>query len=302
MDDEHVSGYPRSVLAGKAVIITGAGRGLGAAYARHAASEGASVVVNDIDGPLAEETAAAIVHAGGRAVAHAASISDWSAAEALIQRCVAEFGRLDGLVNNAGVFVRRDAHECQPDEAQSIVNVNVLGTMFCGIHALGVMVRQGYGTIVNVTSGAQLGIHGMSLYGASKGAVASLTYGWANEAGSYGVRVNAVSPVATTRMSAQFGLPAGTIPPDRPAGSGPPGQRPDDVAPVVTFLLSDLSEHLNGCILRLFNGGLSVLEPPRLGDVIAQRDDWQPQDFVDALAGAGAGTVIQASYPIPLPS
>ena len=270
-------------LTGKAVVITGAGRGLGAAYARHAAAAGASIVVNDIDARATTATVDEIIRAGGRAVAHTASVSDWDAAEGLIKRCVDEFGRVDGLVNNAGMFVKRDAHECGPGDVQSIVEANVLGTIFCGIHALRVMYGQGGGTIVNVTSGALLGIPGMSLYGASKGAVASLTFGWAKEASARGVRVNAVSPVASTRMSAQFGLPSGASPPDYRSGGGPRGQRADDVAPVVTFLLSDLSGDLNGCILRLFDGGLSIVEPPRVSEVIAQRADWRPEDFVDAL-------------------
>jgi NAD(P)-dependent dehydrogenase (short-subunit alcohol dehydrogenase family) len=93
-----------AILAGKAIVVTGSGRGIGATIAKLAASEGASVVVTDIDRDVAEQVAGEIVQSGGKAVAHAADITDWAGAGGLIQRCVDTYGKIDGLVNNAGLF------------------------------------------------------------------------------------------------------------------------------------------------------------------------------------------------------
>jgi NAD(P)-dependent dehydrogenase (short-subunit alcohol dehydrogenase family) len=183
-------------LAGKAVVVTGAGRGLGRAYAHLAAQEGASVVVNDIHADVAEAVTAEIVRDGGQAVTAVADVSDWAAAEALIGRCVTEFGAIHGLVNNAGLFSMADGWELGQAHVDELVRTNIVGVMACGTFALRRMVPQGFGSIVNITSGAHLGMLHMSVYGATKGAVASLTYTWSMEAGSSGVRVNAVSPLA----------------------------------------------------------------------------------------------------------
>ena len=164
------------LLDDRTVVITGAGRGLGEAYARAAAAEGATVVVNDVEGDLADAVARDIVAGGGRAVAHPADVSDWAAAEGLIARCVEEFGRIDALVNNAGEFALALPQEQGAEDARRLLDVNVYGTIACGTAALRRMVEQGSGVVLNVTSGEQMGNTATGVYGATKAAVATLTY------------------------------------------------------------------------------------------------------------------------------
>lgn len=140
-------------LQGKSVVITGSGRGLGAAYARFAASVGAAVVVNDIDPQPAEEVVAEIRAGGGEAVAAVADVSSWDGAAAVVHSCIETFGTIDGLVNNAGRFSMSRLDEMDPDDVAELMATNVLGTAFCGSQAAHHMVRRGAGSIVNVTSG-----------------------------------------------------------------------------------------------------------------------------------------------------
>jgi NAD(P)-dependent dehydrogenase (short-subunit alcohol dehydrogenase family) len=255
-------------LAGNAVVVTGAGRGLGRAYAHLAAEEGASVVVNDIDADVAEAVTAEIVKAGGRAVTAVADVSDWAGAEAIIDRCVAEFGAIDGLVNNAGLFSMADGWELDQAHVEALVRTNVIGVMACGTFALRRMVAQGSGAIVNIVSGAHFGIPHMSVYGATKGAVASLTYTWSMEAASSGVRVNAVSPLARTRMSESTAdfyhrHQLGTI-----DSSGSPD--PQVNAPAVVYLLSGASSALNGQIVRIEGQQLAIVAHPVVREPVLQ--------------------------------
>src|SRR5262245_9402269 len=140
------------MLEGKAVVVTGAGRGIGAAYARAAAQAGASVVVNDIDAEPAEDVAAGIPHAGGRATVRVADVSDWGQAEALIGHCVDEFGAIDGLVNNAGLFDMSLPGEVPEPMLRDILDVNVIGVVACTVAAVTRMRPRGVGSIVNITS------------------------------------------------------------------------------------------------------------------------------------------------------
>jgi NAD(P)-dependent dehydrogenase (short-subunit alcohol dehydrogenase family) len=258
-------------LEGKAVVITGAGRGLGRAYAHLAAQEGASVVVNDIDAEFAEAVTAEIVRDGGQAITAVADVSDWAAAEAIIGRCVSEFGAIHGLVSNAGLFSMADGWELDQAHVEELVRTNIVGVMACGTFALRRMVAQGFGSIVNITSGAHFGMSHMSVYGATKGAVASLTYTWSMEAEASGVRVNAVSPLARTRMSestAEFyhrhnlGIIDSAGSPD-----------PEVNAPAVVFLLSDASAAINGQIVRIEGQHLAVVAHPAVREPVLQ-DKW----------------------------
>jgi NAD(P)-dependent dehydrogenase (short-subunit alcohol dehydrogenase family) len=244
------------MLEGKNVIVTGAGGGLGRAYALEAARQGAVVVVNDVDEQAAAAVAREIQDAGGASLAHAGSVADWDAAGRLVDTAVAELGAIHGLVNNAGVTVVKDAWDFTEADIRKVVDVNLVGTMFCGTHALRAMVNQGGGVIVNVVSGALVGILEHSLYGATKGGVMSLTYGWAMDTANRGVRVVGLSPLARTSMSLAWANR------DEDHMDEPP---PETVAPLVAFLLSDHEEAkaLSGQIVRLDAGGLSLMASPR---------------------------------------
>ena len=264
-----------SILEGKAVVITGAGRGLGEAYALHAAQAGACVVVNDVDGDLAEAVAARIVGQGGRAVASAQSVRDPDQASGLVERCLAEFGKVDGLVNNAGLNYQALPWEEDVHAVRELIEVNVLGVLYCGIAAARVMRRQRAGSIVNISSGSSLGSRRAGTYSASKGAVASVTYSWAVDLAEVGVRVNGVCPLAWTRMVER----------DSPAIQAhvTPQRTPDRVAPLITYLLSDRAEGITGQLVRFTGDQLQLVCQPGFKDPVLQRDSWATEDVAVAF-------------------
>jgi NAD(P)-dependent dehydrogenase (short-subunit alcohol dehydrogenase family) len=254
-------------LEGHVVLITGAGSGLGAAYARAAAKLGAKIVVNDVNRDAAEKIAAEIRQANGMAVAEPQDIRNPQAAEALVKRCLSDFGAITGLVNNAGVFFSGPFEEASLDHLRALLEVNVIGTFNCARAAVGPMLRQGRGSIINVTSGAHTGQTGLSSYGASKGAVSSFTYGWAGELKDRGIRVNAVSPLAFTPMAKH--LPH--LPPPEA-----------NVAPVL-YLLSDRSKQVTGQIIRITGTRLSLMCHPANRAPVLERDEWSLDSIAEAF-------------------
>nr|WP_199906830.1 SDR family oxidoreductase [Aeromicrobium chenweiae] len=158
-----------TALQGKSVVITGSGGGIGAASARLAAREGASVVVNDLDQAAVDAVVGQIERDGGRAVGVVANVADASDAERIVDTCVEAFGVIDGLVNNAGIMFVGPSDDLDAERTRRLIEVNVLGAIFCGVHAMRRMKAQGFGSIVNVTSGAHMGLSNTAVYGASKG-------------------------------------------------------------------------------------------------------------------------------------
>lgn len=254
-------------LQGKSVIITGSGQGLGRAYALDAAAAGASVVVNDIVASAASSVVEEIAASGGVAVSSTATVTEEAGAQQLIECAVAAFGRLDGIVNNAGVLYEGPAWDATPRQIQHMVEVNLLGTVYCGHAAIRQFLTQGgAGSVVNVTSGTHLGMPGLAVYGATKGAVASLTYGWALDLHATGVRVNAVSPLAVTSMK---------LPPyDGHA-------MPADIAGVVRYLLSDSSSNINGQLVRRARTQLGLIRHPAIGVMLD--GNWDFAQIADAF-------------------
>lgn len=271
----------QQALQGKCVVITGSGRGLGAAYARFASVGGAAVVVNDIDSEPVADVVSEIRAGGGEAVGVVADVSSWDGAAEAITACVDAFGRIDGLVNNAGLFTMSRLEEMDSDDVAALVASNVMGTAFCASHAARHMVRSGAGSIVNVTSGAHAGIPMMGVYAATKGAVASFTYAWAAELVGTGVRCNAISPLGRTRMvdTTRGYLEAKGLP--MYGGEAPD---PEANAPVAAFLLSDRSSDVNGQIVRIEGGQLSIMTHPAVWLPVLTRDVWTFDAVADAFA------------------
>ncbi|HEX8759556.1 MAG TPA: SDR family oxidoreductase [Pseudonocardiaceae bacterium] len=264
------------ILEGKAIVITGAGRGLGEAYALHAARAGACVVVNDIDGEQAEAVADRIGRCGGRAVASAQSVRDPDQASGVVERCLAEFGKVDGLVNNAALNYGALPWDEDVDVARELIEVNVLGVLYCGIAAARVMHTQGAGSIVNISSGSSFGQRAAGTYAASKGAVASLTYSWALDMAELGIRVNGVCPVAWTRMVERS--PAAQV-------RVTPRRTPDRVAPLVTYLLSDRAEGITGQLIRFTGDQLHIVRQPGIKEPVLHRECWMTEDIAAAFDG-----------------
>lgn len=279
------------LLNGKAIVITGSGRGIGEACVKGAARQGASVVVNDVDAEFAEKVAADIRAEGGSAIACAADITDWDQAGQLIDTCIGEYGRIDGLVNNAGLFHINKFLDYDPVAARALIDVNVMGTLNCAARAVKPMVAQGSGSIVNITSGAHMGLDSMSVYGASKGAVASMVYGWALELRGSGVRVNAFSPLGATRMTevtgdymvraaaARRGDSAEVVKSRHETNVQPAEAN----SPPIEFLLSDRAEGISGQIVRLDGGNLQIYTHPALLLPPIHRDGWTADDIADVF-------------------
>ncbi|MDW5593070.1 SDR family NAD(P)-dependent oxidoreductase [Conexibacter stalactiti] len=277
-------------LEGRRVVVTGAGTGLGSVYAEAIAAAGAAVVVNDIEPDRAAAVAERIVRSGGRAIAFAADVSDWEAAGSMIEACVSEFGGIDGLVNNAGILGRLcPVHEADAG-ARNVIDVNVVGTLYPGIHAARTMVEAGSaGSIVNVSSGSQCGQTMYGPYGASKGAVASLTYGWARDLEDHHVRVNALSPNAWSgqneEMVRQLGYDA------EPHIKSHPSKA--DNAAVVVYLLSDASRKLSGQVVRVMTGQVTLLTHPYIVTPGVELDEFSVETVATAFDGGGLDQRLQ---------
>lgn len=245
-------------LKNKSIAVTGAGRGIGAAVARACAALGARVLVNDIDADPAKSVAEEIRSAGGQAVADTSDIGTWAGALALVDHCIEAFGGIQGLVNNAGIYRLGLPDELSEADLHALVQVNLMGTLFCTTHAVPHLRAGGGGAIVNVTSGAQSGLPAMSVYGATKGAVAAYTYGCAVDLRAHNIRVNAISPLAQTRMgqvNVDYYARRGRVAP-------PIANRPEDNAVAVCYLLSDSAVDVTGQVLRIEGERISLMTHP----------------------------------------
>ncbi|HEV8296373.1 MAG TPA: SDR family NAD(P)-dependent oxidoreductase [Acidimicrobiales bacterium] len=198
---------------GRVALVTGAGGGVGRQHARLLASRGAAVVVNDVGGfdatasralGDAEAVAAEIVTAGGRAVASPVSIATGEGAHAAVQQALDAFGRIDIVVNNAGILRSRDFHEMTEELWDEVIAVNLRGSYLVARAAWPHLREQGYGRVVFTTSNSGLlGVPGSSAYAASKAALWGLTRVLALEGAPLGIHTNAVAPIAFTEMSRQ---------------------------------------------------------------------------------------------------
>lgn len=250
-------------LLGKVAIVTGAGSGIGRAVAVAFAKEGARVVVSDrrTDGE-GEATTQAIRAAGGEAIYVAADVSREDDVKRLIASAVDTFGRLDVMVNNAGVMVAKPLQELTEEDFDLVTSVNQKGTFFGTKHAIPAMLAAGGGSIINTSSiAADHGQHGGFVYGATKGAILSMTRTAAAELGELNIRVNSVQPgVTETGIVAASGLTETKEQTDRILRETPLGHRkgsPEDCAPLYVFLASDESAFITGQKMAVDGGILA---------------------------------------------
>ena len=252
-------------LKDKVVVITGAGRGLGKAFALTVASEGAKVVVNDINLESAQTTAKEIQDLGGQAVANSSDVSKWDEGKEIMETAVRTWGRIDVLVNNAAILKDRTLLKMTEEEWDSVVDICLKGTFICSHFAAPYMREQKWGRIINVTSASGLkGSFGQSNYAAAKAGIVGLTKTMAKELGRYGVRVNCISPRAITaqlmtpEVMKNLNINMGDKEADSPTTAIGKIRAPEAVAPLVVFLASDESEYMTGQIIGI-DGGVAGL-------------------------------------------
>jgi NAD(P)-dependent dehydrogenase (short-subunit alcohol dehydrogenase family) len=279
-------------LDGRVAIVTGAGRGIGRSVASLLAAEGAAVVVNDLGGAVdgsgsdagpAQQVVDEIAAAGGKAVASGADISDHAAAEDLIKTAISEFGKLDVLVNVAGILRDRMVFNMTEQEWDDVIRVHLKGTFnttkFASAHWRSLRDESAQNRIINFTSVSGLhGAPGQPNYAAAKMGIVGLTYSSAHALARYGVTVNAISPAASTRMT-------DSIPTERQrTRTATADERsPDNVAPVVAYLASERSGWINGRIVHSSGYEVSLYSDPQPVIRVIGTGPWELDSLADQV-------------------
>jgi NAD(P)-dependent dehydrogenase (short-subunit alcohol dehydrogenase family) len=292
-------------LEGRVAIVTGAGRGIGASVAHLFASEGAKVVVADlgvdVDGSGQDNSPAAqvvedIKKNGGEAVVNSSDVASFSDAEGLVQQAIDTYGKLDVLVNVAGILRDRMVFNMTEEDWDAVVRVHMKGTFNTVRHASAYWRSQrnaeAHNRIINFTSGSGLhGAPGQPNYAAAKLGIVGFTYSCANALGRYGVTANAIGPAAATRMTS-------SIPDERRSGLLDEENKemsPDNVAPAVAYLASDRSDWCTGQVIQARGYTIGLYNIPAVIREIASPGPWDldtafemiERNFTPAVSGKG---------------
>ncbi len=275
----------QDMFKGRVAVITGSGGGIGRAEAMLFAKNGAKVVVNDIgtwvDGvgrshAPADTVVKAIKDAGGEAVANYDSVADEQGAAKIIQAAVDRWGRIDVLVNNAGVFADlNDIYDVKTEDFDKVIKSHLYGTFFCCRAAAGYMKKQGYGRIINTSSHTGLGWRGNTAYSSAKEAIVGMTRSMARDMAEWGVTVNAIRPLAKWRGTKETD--------QQPAVVSPMAANlPEDIAPLVVYLGSEAAGEITGRIFEIWHGHVGIFaEPPIVQDIILKQDsNWTVEELV----------------------
>ncbi len=277
------------MLEGKVAVVTGAGGGIGREIALAMALAGASVVVNDIgasltgEGPTSatpgEQTVAIIAQRGGKAVVNTDSVADWSSAQRIVAQAVDAYGRIDIVVNNAGILRDQIFHKMSPEEWLTVVGVHLNGSFFVSRAAAEHFRKQGSGAYVHMTSTSGLiGNFGQANYSAAKLGVAALSKSIALDMQRFGVRSNCIAPFAWSRM-------IGSIPTDTPEQQARVAKiqqmTPNKIAPLAVYLLSDAAKDVNAQVFAVRNNEIFLMSQPRPVRGIHRSEGWTPQSIAE---------------------
>lgn len=282
------------ICEGRVAIVTGAARGIGREHALAFARAGARVVVNDVGvaldgsgggGGPAQEVVDKIHELGGEAIANGADVSSWAETSLLVQQTLETFGRLDVVVNNAGVVRDRMFVSCSEQEWDTVVAVHLKGHFCLSRHAAEHWRNQSKAgktvdaRIINTSSGAGLqGSVGQSSYSAAKAGIATLTLIQAAELSRYGVTANAIAPSARTRMTEDVFADMMKKP-----DAGFDAMDPANVSPLVVWLGSAESKDVSGCVFEVAGGEISIADGWRSGPRVDKGARWEPDEIGPAV-------------------
>jgi NAD(P)-dependent dehydrogenase (short-subunit alcohol dehydrogenase family) len=279
------------LLDGKAALVTGAGRGIGRGIALALAQAGAKVVVNDLGTSLsgegtetlpADQVVDEILTNGGSAVTNRGNVARFDEATEMVEQVVRTFGRIDILVNVAGILRDRMIFNMTEAEWDAVIAVHLKGTFNCTRAASIHMREQQGGRIVSMSSSSALGAPGQPNYAAAKAGIMGLTWSTANALGKYGVTANAIMPSGATRMidstprGQKMFEETGKWPSEMARGTE---RDPDNVAPLVVYLSSDAAAGVNGQLFHVYGYGFTLLEQPHAVRSIRAESRWDPEDL-----------------------
>ncbi|MDG2001883.1 MAG: SDR family NAD(P)-dependent oxidoreductase [Novosphingobium sp.] len=279
------------MLEGKVVAITGGGRGIGRAVALACAAEGAAVIVNDPgvsqagkggDDAPADSVVREIVDSGGQAFTNQASVADPVGAQSIVDDAIGQFGRIDAVVNTAGIL--RDAiwHKLSLEDWRAVIDVHLNGTFNVSKAATPYFREQKSGSFIHFTSGAGLiGNVGQANYSAAKLGIVGLSQSIALDAARYGVRSNCIAPIAFTRMIAS--LMPDDMPQDHPALQKYQAMGPDRIAPLAVFLASDAARDVTNQIFGVRGNEISLFSKPRPVRSVSRAQRWTAQAIAEEL-------------------
>jgi 3-oxoacyl-[acyl-carrier protein] reductase len=244
-------------LKDKVAIITGSARGIGQATAVKFAAEGARVVVCDLDRKAVDEVVAQITASGGQAVGFTLNVTDKASIAAMVKGVTEKYGRVDVLVNNAGIVDDAMLRKMTDDQFERVIDINLKGTYNCARAVVDIMIAQGAGVILNASSVVGIyGNFGQTNYAASKFGVIGMAKTWARELGRKGIRANAVCPgfVETTILKS---IPQKVM--QAMIDRVPLGRlaKPEEIANTYAFLASDEASYINGAVIEV-SGGATV--------------------------------------------
>lgn len=300
-------------LKGKVAVVTGAGRGLGRAHALALAAEGAKVVVNDLGGEWngtgsstapGDEVVAEIRKAGGEAVASYESVATKQGGEKIIETATDNFGRLDILMNNAGILKDRMIFKMTEEEWDAVIKTHLYGHYYCTMPASVIFREQRSGRIINTSSVAWLGNLSQANYSAAKAGIVGFTRTVARDMGRYGVTCNAICPLAKTRLGLR---PEQLKAAKRAAEKGDTfmlelWQRmehlmPEDVSPFVVYLATDEAANINGCVFSVQGGDIGIYPDPVLTSIIHKEGRWTIDELIDIMPRTIAKDLVNPAPP-----
>ncbi|WP_152223729.1 SDR family oxidoreductase [Pseudomonas sp. SCB32] len=281
------------MMEGKVVIVTGAGRGIGREMALQMARQGARVVVNDVgvsvsgeadDEDPGREVVELIRSAGGEAVLSRDSVAEWDSAQRIVQCALDHFGRLDSVVNNAGILRDRIFHQMTPEEFDAVIKVHLYGSFYMSRAAITHFREQKSGAFVHMTSTSGLvGNVGQANYAAAKLGIVGLSKSIALDGARYGVRSNCISPFAWSRM-------VGSIPAADPAQAARvekiKSMTPAPIAAMAVFLASDAAADVNGQIFTVRRNEVFLMSQPRPTRSLHRAEGWTPESLAEHLLPA----------------